>query len=455
MFMKNKKTLLTTLILFLVLVEASTLFLMYKSYSGKETNLDEVNLQENLTNEMFAIMLEQDDGTYKESSDNTWPTSGYTYNASMSGCIDVNGNKLDGVLTYDATNNIATVDTGNTSYCYLYFSLPLDNLYKLCKNYSNIDDCIKNDSDNISYITDIWDSTLEDDGYRYIGTNPANYVCFGTTDKTTCTGNTDMYMYRIIGIFEDADGNQHMKLIKKESLNTSYKWHESSDDVDWDESDLYSGINGSYFLTNTAFQYMQDTNWIDKITEWNYTATNTLSYENYTTTKTKYGIFYYYNTPKSIYLHELNRNGKSNQTCNYNVSTIADCNAGEWKEVPSKIGLMYASDYSLSLGTKTLDSLINSNYNTMKTGWIHLSNNDSATLSTTTVNPPSPLEWILPRVGTFAGGLSHAYYLDTNGSILNKNVDLTNYAVRPVFYLTSDVKITGGDGSSSNPYIIG
>ena len=29
-----------------------------------------------------------------------------------------------------------------------------------------------------------------------------------------------------------------------------------------------------------------------------------------------------------------------------------------------------------------------------------------------------------------------------------------NYGVRPVLYLSSEVKITGGDGSKSNPYTI-
>ena len=118
----NKK-MCVIVILLLVIIESCTLFLMYKSFSNKNTNLDEVNLNINNSN-MFAIMLEQDDGTYKEDTTSTWPTSGYTYNASMSGCIDINGNKLDGVLSYDSANNIATVDTGNTSYCYLYFSLP-------------------------------------------------------------------------------------------------------------------------------------------------------------------------------------------------------------------------------------------------------------------------------------------------------------------------------------------
>ena len=30
------------------------------------------------------------------------------------------------------------------------------------------------------------------------GTNPDNYVCFGTTDKSACTANQDKYMYRVI-----------------------------------------------------------------------------------------------------------------------------------------------------------------------------------------------------------------------------------------------------------------
>ena len=33
---------------------------------------------------------------------------------------------------------------------------------------------------------------------RYYGTNPPNYICFGTIDKDTCVNETDKYMYRII-----------------------------------------------------------------------------------------------------------------------------------------------------------------------------------------------------------------------------------------------------------------
>ena len=217
----NKK-MCVILVLLLVIIESCTLFLMYKSYSAKETNLDEVNLNINDTN-MFAIMLEQEDGTYKEDTSSTWPTDGYTYNESMSGCIDINGNKLDGVLTYDATNNIATVDTGNTSYCYLYFSIP-----KWCNEDETASECLLRNP-----TTSLNNTTLEAGMYRYQGTDAMNYVCFGTTVKSECVGNTDAYMYRIIGIKE----NGQMKLIKKEALNSTVKWwSDYTTDVTWPNS---------------------------------------------------------------------------------------------------------------------------------------------------------------------------------------------------------------------------
>ena len=412
----NKK-MCVIVILVLVIIESCTLFLMYKSFGNKNTNLAEVNLNISNTN-MFAIMLEQEDGTYKEDTTNTWPTSGYTYNASMSGCIDINGNKIEDALTYDKENNKASVNTTNTSYCYLYFSIP----------------------PYASQKSEMWDSPLEGDGYRYVGENPNNYICFGTTDKTTCTNNMDLYMYRIIGIFEDSDGKEHLKLIKKETLNTSYKWHSDyQTSVDWGDSDLYKGLNGDYFLNNKYYSYMQDTTWTEKIVEWDYIATNTLTDESL-------GIDYVSNTPKSIYLHELNRSTKTNQTCYRNDSTIADCSVGEWKEVSAKIGLMYVSDYMLSLGSITLD------VSTLNTGWMYLYNND--------LNPSIPsdytsaLELTMSRSDmTSYADLSIIYGISPYG--IAHSMVLYETSVRPVFYLTSDTKLTGGDGSSSNPYILG
>ena len=76
---------------------------------------------------MFAILLEQSDGSYIESQSSSWPISGYFYNASKSGCLDSNGNQLNGVLSYNTATNVATVNTDQTTYCYLYFSLDDNN----------------------------------------------------------------------------------------------------------------------------------------------------------------------------------------------------------------------------------------------------------------------------------------------------------------------------------------
>jgi len=381
---------------------------MYKSSNNKQVTLDNVNLKEEIKNmKGIAIMLEQDDGTYKESSTNTFPTD-MKFNSELSGCIDNLGNKIENSLTYE--NGIANVETSNTSYCYLYFDGPTDT-----------EKLIENVSSDV-----LWESTLEDDGYRFVGTDPANYICFGTTDTSTCTGNTDLYMYRIIGIFEDSEGEQHLKLIKKEALNTSYTWNaDYQNDVVWNASDMYKGINGSYFLNNTTYSYMQNSAWINKIATWDYTATNTKTYESS-------GMNYYSLVVRQTYLHEMNRSTKT--------STV-----GVWDTVSAKIGLMYVSDYQLSLGSTALDYTNSTiaHCQSMKTGWMHISNNDSGA--------PSQYEWTMSRCG-FNGNYYYAWIVYSDGYVY-WDVVATALSVRPVFYLTSDVAIAG-EGTSTSPYII-
>jgi len=390
----NKK-MCVIVILVLVIIESCTLFLMYKSYSNKNTNLDEVNLNISNTN-MFAIMLEQEDGTYKEDTSSTWPTSGYTYNASMSGCIDLNGNKLDGVLSYDATNNIATVDTGNTSYCYLYFSLP-PNLYDVCERYDKMSSCVA--TENMSQIGGM--NSIEAGMYRYQGTADNvtnNYLCFGTTIKSECVGNTDKYMYRIIGIQE----NGQIKLIKKEALNTSYQWYSDYETNNtWPNSLIKSSINGSSFLTNTTYV---PTGWESKIVTYGW----------------KYG--------------DTTSNG------NMDGPTIYAIENAWTNTVSAKVGLMYIHDYYYAYASGGAPG----NYNNAMAAWIHLSKNDTST--------PTPYDWTMVRYGYFSGHY-FAWYVNPDGSVGRQNLNLTR-SVRPVFYLTSDVEITGGTGTIDDPFII-
>jgi len=445
--MLNKKS--RYFIISLVLIEMISLFFTMKSFSNK--TIDEVTETYEVNKKHFSLFIENEESTnYVEyTSSNIFPI-GYVLNNDKSSCVGTNGQKLEGILS--SSENGVTVTSNKTAYCYLYFDRP--SLYELCGGHEGIDECSK-DKD-LGIVKTMWNSTLEEDGYRYVGINPDNYICFGTTDQEECKTNTDKYMYRIIGVFEDEEGRQHLKLIKKEALNTTYAWNaDYQTDVDWDESDLYKGINGSYFLTNTNYEYMQDSIWTDKIAEWNYTATNTKTYENYNSTNgTPYGPYYYYNTVKTVYLHEMNRSSKTSQTCYYNASTTADCSVGEWKYaadadwdksvVPKvKISLMYASDYLLSLGSSALDYRINSQYSTLKTGWMNISKNDNGA--------PSAYEWTSSRYGDDYGDYG-AWYVYSTGIVGYYYVVDAN-SVRPVFYLTSEVELSG-EGTSTSPYII-
>jgi len=421
------------LLIILFLTELVSVFLTYKSFSNRE--IAEIKENYEVDKRNFAMFINDGNDNYVEyTSSNLFP-EGYEINVEKSKCVDTKGNVIDGILSGSGTN--ITVKSTTTSYCYLYFDIGKTDTEKLIENVSS---------------DVLWESTLEDDGYRFVGTDPANYICFGTTDTSTCTGNTDLYMYRIIGIFEDSSEEQHLKLIKKEALNTSYKWNSDYEtDIDWDESGLYNGINGSYFLTNSTYSYMQDTNWTDKIATWNYTSANTKTYENYSLNSV-YGPRYYYNKVNTVYLHEMNRYNKTNQTCYYNLSTTADCNAGEWTTTSTKISLMYLNDYLLSLGSSAIDYAINSQYSTLKTGWMHISNNDSKSLSTTSAAPPSTLEWTMTSYGADSNSNYQAWYSAENGSV-NYGSFTSSVSVRPVFYLTTNVTISG-EGTSTKPYII-
>jgi len=118
---KSKKSI-YIVIFVLVFIEICTIFLMYKSSNNQGDLFKNVYTLENSPKDMFAILIEQADGTYKKSEGTSWKdiSSIYAYNSTLSGCLDKNGNKLSGVLSY--RNGVATVETKTTTSCYLYFS---------------------------------------------------------------------------------------------------------------------------------------------------------------------------------------------------------------------------------------------------------------------------------------------------------------------------------------------
>ena len=345
------------------------------------------------------------------------------------------GNSVSIPLTSSVTNTSSTQDklVGNSYTIKIEPYTSGDKKAFSCKLAFKWDNS-KSLADNLVASGELWQSELEGDGYRYVGsgavgtsTNPNNFICFGTSDKSECTANQDKYMYRLLGVFSDSNGDDHVKLIKYKQLGSTYAWNTSSTIFEpWENTDMYKGLNGYAFLTNATYDYMQNALWKNKIENWLWTAVNTQTQSNN-------GPDYYDGlTPSQIYLHEMNRSMKT--------STV-----GEWTTPSAKIGLMYASDYALSLGSSALaiTGSTNANQATLKTGWMHQSNNDTTN---------SSYEWTVASYGTF-GSRASVWNIYANGSLAYNDIG-NKRGVRPVFYLTTDTIVSGGDGTINNPFII-
>jgi len=307
-------------------------------FTNNNSIVDTVELKSNSssTEELgnLAIMLGDKNNNYTESELSTFPSNEkYSFNPFKSGCIDSSGNAINDSILF--ANNIASIKTNATSYCYLYFDY-----VSLTDCNGTIGECLM---DNPTFGLN---TTLEGELYRYQGEagNVNNYVCFGTTSKEECLSDTDKYMYRVIGINED---NQ-VKLIKKESLNDSMQWsNDETQDVTWPNSIIYSNINGEKYLLNDT--YFPD-GWRNLVVnnDWKYGDIGD-----------ELGV---------------SQNGVE-------VSKIEN----NWNDVVNaKIGLMYVHDYYLAYNNERNYRI---DYDTI--AWIHLANND--------LNPPHVNEWMMSR----------------------------------------------------------
>ena len=145
------------------------------------------------------------------------------------------------------------------------------------------------------------------------------------------------------------------------------------------------------------------------------------------------------NTAFSFAAHNdnfLSNNDLSNQ--------ISNENSGKWN---GKVALVTLSEY------------IRSNSNQSNCGTLALQiRNYSSCVNTGWMDTRRVSEWwtLSPSVTNS----TYSYYVVSNGQIGNDKVYGVNSAtgvypaVRPATYLSSKVKITGGNGSSSNPYMI-
>ena len=348
-------------------------------------------------------MIGDKNNNYTESESSTFPSSEkYSFNPLKSGCIDSSGNALGDKINY--SSGIATIETDVSSYCYLYFDY-----VSLTDCNGAIGECLM-DNPTLGLNTN-----LEGGLYRYQGETGSvnNFVCFGTTSKEECLSDTDKYMYRVMGVNE----SNQVKLIKKEALNTAYAWHSDyTTDIQWPYSDLYKGLNGisgsiysNLFIGNTAYV---PSGWNSKIaiTNWKFGKNSIRDV-----------------TASELYLIE---NSWSNT-------------------ISAKIGLIYMHDYYYGMAEGNNCSSSGA-YNICKTSWLFLWSMENDVNS-----PNSSFEWTMSRYGYDVGNeLYSAWVLYSLGYVRYYDVSSTLVAVRPTFFLTSDVLYKSGTGTIENPIIL-
>ena len=432
MIVVNKKIKVIVITLLIVLEAAST-YLMYRSFNNKNVVLDNVKLKGTNKSNGLAIMLEQEDGTYKESSSNAWPEE-MMYNEEKSGCIDSNGKKIENSLTYEG--GIATVNTNTTSYCYLYFDLIKDDISIAISTdgvkgtmpsngaYTNSATCSSGNitwSDkyhrieignltkptkcNLTFTKDTSTKTLlrteveskantNANGYRYSGTNPNNYIWFNNE------------MWRIIGSIPvclsascGTNTTNLVKIIREQSIG-SHAYANA-----WGSNALYTLLNNYYYGALNGM----GTNNCSGISNCDYRVRG-IKPNNY-----------YGKMVKNVYW-----NTGTVSSFSFNVSNFYSYEI-KVRTVSGYIGLMSASDYGYAADS-SYHSTILSGYNT-KT--ITLSN------------------WLYSQG---AERTSFGYIIYYDGSVSGSSEP---WPVRPVVYLDSSVYIIDGDGSITNPYQIG
>ena len=278
--------------------------------------------------------------------------------------------------------------------------------------------------------------------YRYSGSNDTvkNYVNFNNET------------WRIIGVFltDDGTGNieNRLKIIREESIG-SYSWDTSASSINsgyginqWGESGSYEGADLMKLL-NPGYESES----VNNSLYWNRgsgtcyndprNATTTCDFSSTGLTENakemiEDAVWYtsasnYENTASESYAEE-----RASTTKQFTDEGITVTRTTNWT---GKVGLMYPSDYGYaSSGCRNGEQpLVNyGNETCTSTNWLY----------------NSVWQWLLSPFTEYSNDVR---YVNRYGYVSRSSAD-NPYGARLVTYLSSSVKITGGNGTLSSPY---
>ena len=339
------------------------------------------------------------------------------------------GSMNDNTLT---VNNV----TNDTTCTVKYKLLPLASEYIIAKATSgNSEGLIKIDQPATG-------QTPAQTEYRYSGSNDAvkNYVNFNNET------------WRIIGVFPTDDGTgkieNRVKIIREKSIG-KYSWDTSSSSINsgdginqWGSSGSYEGadlmrllnpgyesesVNNSLYWNRGSGTCYNGRNNATTACDFSSTGLTEDAKEMIDNAKWYTSASNYRVTASESYAEE-----RASTTTQFTDEGITVTRTTNWT---GKVGLMYPSDYGYASsgcrnGERTLSEY---SIETCKsTNWLY----------------NSDYQWLLPP---HSGSRSNMRYVYRSGYV-NYGHAVNAYGARPVIYLSSSVKITGGNGALSSPY---
>ena len=276
-------------------------------------------------------------------------------------------------------------------------------------------------TDGLEPITHTIDNTLQVDNkfateYRYRGGDSVvkNYVTFNNE------------VWRIIGIIptEDTNGKveNRIKIIRDTSIGNKY-WNTTQDTTtnsknNWVTGTLNTYLNNDYYNTLTT-----DAKSMIGTTKYYLGGYSSLSITS--------DIIWQYERKKS-------NGSECDYPFNYNECYFYKTNPIMQNDANKKIALMYFSDYGYAASKECT-----SNFN--------IYSGSQSCVTTNNWLGKSAKTWLLTQSSDED---YYAFMVDAYGGVSSADVNRYEFAVRPVLSLSSNVKISGGEGTSQKPYML-
>ena len=263
---------------------------------------------------------------------------------------------------------------------------------------------------NISLLaTLIQTNAVNENGYRYEGTDPNNYIQMEKIDGTT-------EMWRIIGLFPDGANGEDIIRVRKVGYEKA-AYDSTNKTNHWPKTTLYTTLSSTYSLTNYK---------------------NTVNYKMYLGGASS--VLGY--TSQDLYDMErmLNSKGTAGKTSQDSYSSTTT--------FTGSVGLMYPSDYGYAVLASDCARNIQP-YNYDRTSSCYINN------------------WLFQGSSTWQWAISpNSFYANSAFHVLSSGLVFYNYgggnfnhmisfsgSYSPVMALKSDVYVTGS-GTQSDPYVM-